>query len=84
MDVRVQENLLTREVDQILLALYSMFTVLPALLIHPPFLSDQPILELIEAGGYTQLGGIDVRVPLDVVRNLQMYVEQKALAVVPC
>lgn len=62
------------ELDQILLGLYSMFTVLPALLIHPPFLSDQPIAELIEAGGYTQLGGIDVRVPLDVVRNLQMYV----------
>jgi hypothetical protein len=60
--------------DQILLALYSVFTVLPALLIHPPFLSDQPIAELIEAGGYTQLGGIDVRVPLDVVRNLQMHV----------
>ena len=58
--------------DAILLAVYSMFTVLPALLIHQPFLSDQPIAELIEAGGYTQLGGIDVRVPLDVVRNLQM------------
>jgi hypothetical protein len=58
--------------DQILLALYSMFTVLPALLIHPPRLSDRPIAELIEAGGYTQLGGIDVRVPLDVLRNLQM------------
>ena len=57
--------------DQILLALYSVFTVLPALLIHPPFLSDPPIAELIDAGGYTQLGGIDVRVPLDVLRNLQ-------------
>jgi hypothetical protein len=58
--------------DQILLALYSIFTVLPALLIHPPRMSDRPIAELIEAGGYTQLGGIDVRVPLDVLRNLQM------------
>ncbi|WVQ99645.1 hypothetical protein IAU59_006784 [Kwoniella sp. CBS 9459] len=58
--------------DQILLALYSMFTLLPALLIHPPFVSEPPILELIEAGGYTQLGGIDVRVPLDVLRNLSI------------
>jgi hypothetical protein len=49
-----------------------MFNVLPALLIHPPFLSDRPIAELIEAGGYTQLGGVDVRVPLDVLRNLQV------------
>ncbi|WWC61904.1 uncharacterized protein I303_104490 [Kwoniella dejecticola CBS 10117] len=56
--------------DQILLQLYSMFTYIPALLIHPPFVSEPPILELIEAGGYTQLGGIDVRVPLDVMRNL--------------
>ncbi|ORX35657.1 hypothetical protein BD324DRAFT_652205 [Kockovaella imperatae] len=62
------------EVDEnkILLALYTVFTVLPALLIHPPFLSDPPIAELIDAGGYTQLGGIDVRVPLDVLRNLQI------------
>ena len=60
--------------DQLLLALYSAFTVLPALLIHPPFLSDKPISELVEAGGYTQLGGIDVRIPLDVLRNLQTYV----------
>ena len=59
-------------IDKILLALYSVFTVLPALLIHPPFLSDRPIAELVDAGGYTQLGGIDVRVPLDVLRNLQM------------
>ncbi|WWC89026.1 uncharacterized protein L201_003944 [Kwoniella dendrophila CBS 6074] len=58
--------------DQILLQLYSMFTLLPALLIHPPFVSEPPILELIEAGGYTQLGGIDVRVPLDILRNLQI------------
>ncbi|ORY26155.1 hypothetical protein BCR39DRAFT_589822 [Naematelia encephala] len=58
--------------DQILLALYSIFTVLPALLIHPPFISDRPIAELVDAGGYTQLGGIDVRVPLDVLRNLQV------------
>ncbi|WWC69931.1 uncharacterized protein I206_103875 [Kwoniella pini CBS 10737] len=56
--------------DQILLQLYSMFTYLPALLIHPPFVTEPPILDLIEAGGYTQLGGIDVRVPLDVMRNL--------------
>lgn len=67
-------NKADKDVDQILLALYTIFTLLPALLIHPPFLSDRPIAELIEAGGYTQLGGIDVRVPLDVVRNLQMYV----------
>lgn len=60
------------QVDQLLLALYTAFTVLPALLIHPPFLSDKPIAELIDAGGYTQLGGIDVRIPLDVLRNLQM------------
>jgi hypothetical protein len=59
-------------IDQLLLALYSAFTVLPALLIHPPFLSDNPIADLVDAGGYTQLGGIDVRIPLDVVRNLQM------------
>ncbi|WVR06832.1 hypothetical protein IAU60_003868 [Kwoniella sp. DSM 27419] len=58
--------------DQILLALYSMFTLLPALLIHPPFVSEPPILDLIEAGGYTALGGIDVRVPLDVLRNLSI------------
>ena len=58
--------------DAILLALYSVFTVLPALLIHPPFLSDPPIAELVDAGGYTQLGGIDVRVPLDVLRNVQI------------
>lgn len=60
--------------DQLLIRLYSIFNVLPALLIHPPFLTDRPIAELIDAGGYTQLGGIDVRVPLDVLRNLQMCV----------
>lgn len=59
--------------DELLLSLYSMFTLIPALLIHPPNISEPPIAELIEAGGYTQLGGIDVRVPLDVLRNLQMY-----------
>ncbi|KAK8864636.1 hypothetical protein IAR55_001886 [Kwoniella newhampshirensis] len=58
--------------DQILLGLYTMFTILPALLVHPPFVSEPPILDLIEAGGYTQLGGINVRVPLDVLRNLQI------------
>lgn len=60
------------DIDQLLLELYSMFTVLPALLIHPPFYSDPPIADLVEVGGYTQLGGIDVRVPMDVLRNLQM------------
>ena len=50
-----------------------MFKVLPALLLHPPRISDKPIAELIDVGGYTPLGGIDVRVPLDVLRNLQMY-----------
>lgn len=59
--------------DELLLSLYSMFTLIPALLIHPPNISEPPIAELIEAGGYTQLGSIDVRVPLDVLRNLQMY-----------
>lgn len=59
--------------DELLLSLYSMFTLIPALLIHPPNISEPPIAELVEAGGYTQLGGIDVRVPLDVLRNLQMY-----------
>ena len=49
-----------------------MFTVIPALLIHPPYITDPPIAELVDAGGYTQFGGIDVRVPLDVLRNLQM------------
>lgn len=49
-----------------------MFTVLPALLIHPPFNSDPLITDLVDAGGYTRLGGVDVRVPLDVLRNLQM------------
>ncbi|RXK39867.1 hypothetical protein M231_02801 [Tremella mesenterica] len=58
--------------DDILLDIYSAFTVLPGLLIHPPYTSEPPITELIEAGGYTQLGGIDVRVPLDVMRNLQL------------
>ena len=57
--------------DKILLALYEIFTVLPSLLIHPPFSTDRQIAELVDAGGYTQLGGIDVRVPLDVLRNLQ-------------
>ena len=52
-----------------------MFKVLPAILIHPPFASDKPIAELVDAGGYTPLGGIDVRVPLDVLRNLQMCVD---------
>lgn len=61
--------------DELLVRLYSIFNVIPALLIHPPFLTDRPIAELIDAGGYTQLGGIDVRVPLDVLRNLQMYVK---------
>ncbi len=65
-------GLRAKEIDQILLALYSMFNVLPALLIHPPFFTDRPIAELVEAGGYTQLGGVDVRVPLDVLRNLQV------------
>jgi hypothetical protein len=55
-----------------LLSLYQAFIGLPAVLIHPPFLSDLPIAELVDAGGYTQLGGIDVRIPLDVLRNLQM------------
>ncbi|KAK4685870.1 hypothetical protein P7C73_g4269, partial [Tremellales sp. Uapishka_1] len=58
--------------DEILLALYSIFTILPSLVIHPPFSSDRPISELVDAGGYTHLGGIDVRVPLDVLRNLQV------------
>lgn len=49
-----------------------MFNVLPALLIHPPFISDRPIAELVDAGGYTQFGGVDVRVPLDVLRNLSV------------
>lgn len=67
---------LTHVADQVLLGLYSIFTVLPALLIHPSRPSDKPIAELVEAGGYTSLGGIDVRIPLDVLRNLQMYVDE--------
>jgi len=63
------------------LALYSAFTVIPALLIHPPFLSDKPIADLVDAGGYTQLGGIDVRIPLDVLRNLQMCVQSRMIRV---
>lgn len=58
----------------LLLGLYEIFTVLPALLLHPPKFSEKPIAELIDAGGYTTLGGIDVRVPLDVLRNLSMCV----------
>jgi hypothetical protein len=55
-----------------LLELYSLFNVLPSLLIHPPLIADPPIADLVDAGGYTQLGGVDVRVPLDVMRNLQL------------
>ncbi|ODN76950.1 hypothetical protein L202_05516 [Cryptococcus amylolentus CBS 6039] len=58
--------------DELLLALYSMFTLIPALLIHPPNSHEAPIAELVEVGGYTPLGGIDVRVPLHVLRNLQI------------
>jgi hypothetical protein len=60
------------DIDQLLIALYQMFTILPALLIHPPFHSDPTITELVDAGGYTHFGGIDVRVPLDIMRNLQV------------
>lgn len=59
-------------VDKLLLELYTVFNALPGLLIHPPFNADAPVAELLEAGGYTLLGGVDVRVPLDVMRNLQM------------
>ncbi|OWT36877.1 hypothetical protein C362_05411 [Cryptococcus neoformans Bt1] len=73
--------------DELLLSLYSMFTLIPALLIHPPNISEPPIAELIEAGGYTQLGGIDVRVPLDVLRNLQIleleHYDPRALLIPP-
>lgn len=62
--------------DKVLLELYSIFNALPGLLIHPPFSADPPVSELLDAGGYTQLGGVDVRVPLDVLRNLQMYVNE--------
>lgn len=55
-----------------LIELYSIFNTLPGLLIHPPFATDKPVAELLDAGGYTSLGGVDVRVPLDVLRNLQM------------
>lgn len=57
--------------DKILLDLYAICNTLPGLLLHPPFSTDPPVAELMDAGGYTQLGGIDVRVPLDVFRNLQ-------------
>lgn len=57
--------------DKLLLDLYAIFNTLPGLLLHPPFSTDPPVAELMDAGGYTQLGGIDVRVPLDVFRNLQ-------------
>lgn len=49
-----------------------MFNALPGLLIHPPFNTEAPVAELLDAGGYTIIGGVDVRVPLDVMRNLQM------------
>lgn len=62
----------SRVPDKVLLELYSIFNVLPGLLIHPPFSADPPISELLDSGGYTQLGGVDVRVPLNVLRNLQM------------
>ncbi|WVN87662.1 uncharacterized protein L203_102848 [Cryptococcus depauperatus CBS 7841] len=62
----------TYDEDELLLSLYSMFTLLPGLLIRPSNVSEPPIAELAEAGGYTPLGGIDVRVPLDVLRNLQI------------
>jgi len=70
---------LTLMPDAILLALYRLFIQIPALLIHPPFVSDRPIADLVDAGGYTQFGGIDVRVPLDVMRNLHMWVDTKEL-----
>lgn len=57
--------------DKILLDLYAICNTIPGLLLHPPFSTDPPVAELMDAGGYTQLGGIDVRVPLDVFRNLQ-------------
>ncbi|BEI86632.1 hypothetical protein CcaverHIS002_0609190 [Cutaneotrichosporon cavernicola] len=58
--------------DKLLLELYAVFNALPGLLIHPPFNTDAPIAELMDAGGYTLFGGVDVRVPLDVMRNLQV------------
>ncbi len=58
--------------DKLLLELYTVFNALPGLLIHPPFNTDAPVAELLDAGGYTLIGGVDVRVPLDVMRNLQM------------
>ncbi|WOO80646.1 Nischarin [Vanrija pseudolonga] len=58
--------------DKVLIELYSIFNTLPGLLIHPPFATDKPVAELLDAGGYTSLGGVDVRVPLDVLRNLQI------------
>ncbi|GMK57863.1 hypothetical protein CspeluHIS016_0406970 [Cutaneotrichosporon spelunceum] len=58
--------------DKLLLELYTVFNALPGLLIHPPFTTDTPVAELLDAGGYTQIGGVDVRVPLDVMRNLQV------------
>jgi hypothetical protein len=57
--------------DEVLLSLYTSFNLIPTLLIHPPLLSDPPIEELVQNGAYTQLGGIDTKVPLNVLRNLQ-------------
>ncbi|KAL7422034.1 hypothetical protein Q5752_003807 [Cryptotrichosporon argae] len=73
--------------EKLLLELYAMFTVIPGVLIHPPYIDDRPIAELVDAGGYTQLGGIDVRVPLDVFRNLQILeldYDPRALRVPTC
>jgi len=63
---------LAHTADKLLLELYRIFNTLPGLLIHPPFGTDSQIDELLDAGGYTAYGGVDVRVPLDVLRNLQM------------
>lgn len=59
-------------IDKLLRELYGIFNTLPGLLIHPPFATDSQIDELLDAGGYTPFGGVDVRVPLDVLRNLQV------------
>lgn len=56
--------------DARLRAIYAAFTILPSLIIHPPSPSDPLIKDLVDESAYTSLGGIDIRVPLNVFRGL--------------
>lgn len=64
---------MARLLDAKLRLIYAAFTILPSLAIYPPTVSDPLIKELRDEDAYTSLGGIDVRVPLNVFRSLLSY-----------